>query len=195
MQEILIPARDARAFELQKGQRIRIVEVEGKQTGDFVALNLHDFRQSYCSWLTTQMAGSFRKADRLYSKLPWGEVMFTVTADPVGVHWIHAGRCNQLGYKLRFGVDGHPSCQDSLARVLKPYGLGADEVPDVFNLFMHVAIDTEGRRSVKPPLANLGDYIEMRAEMDCLAALSACPDDLQVTNDFKPKPLLVQIAD
>ena len=35
-------------------------------------------------------------------------------------------------------MTNHRSCQDNLAEVLAPYGLGEDDVPDVFNAFMNV---------------------------------------------------------
>lgn len=173
---------------------MKIIQVEGKQTGDLVALNLDDHRQSYCSWLTSQLAGSFRKVEALYSKPPWGEVMLSVLEDTLGIHFVHAGRCNSISNRIRFGRGSVPNCQDNLARVLRPYGIEEDAVPDVFNLFMNMSIDAEGTRASKPSPAKKGDYIEFRAEMDCLVALSACPDSFQEVNDHKTKPLLVQIA-
>jgi len=88
---------------------------------------------------------------------------------------------------------GHPSCQENLAEALKPYGLGAHEVPDVFNMFMNACIDEKGMIYIGPPTAKKGDYMDLRAEMDILCAISACPDDTSVCNNHKPKPVGVKI--
>jgi uncharacterized protein YcgI (DUF1989 family) len=38
-----------------------------------------------------------------------------------------------------------------------------------------------------------GDYVDLRAEMDCLVAVAACPDDVGVYNAGKPKALKVEV--
>ena len=38
-----------------------------------------------------------------------------------------------------------------------------------------------------------GDYIDLLAEMDILAAISACPSESTATNDGRAKPLGVKI--
>jgi uncharacterized protein YcgI (DUF1989 family) len=38
-----------------------------------------------------------------------------------------------------------------------------------------------------------GDYIDLRAEMDVLAAVSACPSDRRATNDGRAKPLGITV--
>jgi uncharacterized protein YcgI (DUF1989 family) len=123
--------------------------------------------------------------------------MFTVIDDPVGVHYAYAGaRCNRLSYKFRDNIDAppHRSCQDNLAEAIAPYGLTPDDVPDVFNIWMNVDIDPKTNLFViKPPLVKKGDYIDMRAEMDCLVAVSACPSDKIATNNYGIKPLKVEI--
>jgi uncharacterized protein YcgI (DUF1989 family) len=67
-------------------------------------------------------------------------------------------------------------------------------VPDVFNVFMNVDI-IDNKLVINPPLVKEDDYIDLRAEMECLVALSACPSDLAVTNAGRIKPLKVEIFD
>ena len=43
--EFIIPARSGKAFEIKKGQVLRIIEIEGKQVADVNVWNLHDFRE------------------------------------------------------------------------------------------------------------------------------------------------------
>ncbi|KAK5457081.1 hypothetical protein LTS15_004862 [Exophiala xenobiotica] len=57
--------------------------------------------------------------------------------------------------------------------------------PDPLNVFMNVPITTGlgrdsggGRIECRPPQSKRGEYIVLRAERDCLAVMSACPNDL-----------------
>jgi uncharacterized protein YcgI (DUF1989 family) len=104
-----------------------------------------------------------------------------------------SGRCSPAIYRLRDNIEGHPSCQENLAEALAPYGLAAHEVPDVFNMFMNAGINDKGLIYINPPTSKKGDYMDLRAEMDILCAISACPDDLSPCNNFRAKPVGVKI--
>ena len=131
-----------------------------------------------------------RKVTKLYSKPPRDNVMMEVVEDPVGVHlaW-NGGRCSRSFYEA-LGQKNHRNCQDNLAEVLAPHGLTEDDVPDVFNAFMNVDGIEEGKFETVTPASKKGDYISLRAEMDILAAVSACPFDLL----YAPRPLQIQIV-
>lgn len=190
---LTIPKCEGRAFEVKKGHILRVIETEGKQVGDLTALNLHDFKEVLSPEQTIWANRSLYKAEKLYSKPPRENVMFTIIDDKVGVHWVHGSRCSKLTYKSLFNVEGHRSCQDNLAEALKPYGISADDVPGNFNVFMKVEVDENGKPTIMVPPAQKGDYIDMRAEMDLLVAISACPSELAPTNDYNPKSLGVEI--
>jgi hypothetical protein len=57
--------------------------------------------------------------------------------------------------------------------------------PEPLNLFMNVPV-TEGRISVKGPVCKPSDYVVLRAEVECLVVMSACPNDLMDTNGGRP---------
>jgi uncharacterized protein YcgI (DUF1989 family) len=53
--------------------------------------------------------------------------------------------------------------------------LGPEYVHNAFNMFMFTAITDDDRTFFDPSDAREGDFIELRAEIDCLIAISACP--------------------
>ena len=73
----------------------------------------------------------------------------------------------------------HRSCTDNLHEALKELGLTAPQVPSPFNLWMNIPWTEEpqpcGSLEFVAPVSKPGDYIMMRAEMDCIVAFSACP--------------------
>ena len=60
---------------------------------------------------------------------------------------------------------------------------------------MRVRYDEKGKMEILPPVAKKGDYVDLRAEMGLLVAISACPSDLNPCNgeDRKPKSLGIRI--
>jgi uncharacterized protein YcgI (DUF1989 family) len=46
---------------------------------------------------------------------------------------------------------------------------------------------------VRAPLSKAGDYIEFHAEMDCLVAMTACPQDQNACNGYRITPLQVDV--
>ena len=197
--DFIIPAREARSFVVPRGARLRIHLVEDKQVGDCCFYNADDHREVFHvgqSWalnglLGTGTAKGFR---HFYSKPPRENVMLTVVEDTVRNHWGNmGGRCSRKLYELRDGDRAHRSCQENLAEALAPHGLSGDDIVDVFNVFMNVELRADGSFTILPPTARKGDYIELRAEMNILAAVSACPADRNATNDGRAKPLGITI--
>jgi uncharacterized protein YcgI (DUF1989 family) len=197
--DFIIPAREARAFLVPRGAHLRIRLVEDRQVGDCCFYNADDHREVFHvgqTWalnvlLGTGNAKSFR---HFYSKPPRENVMLTVVEDTVRNHWGNmGGRCSRKLYELRDGDRTHRSCQENLAEALGAYGLTGDDIVDVFNVFMNVQLRPDGSFIILPPTARKGDYIELRAEMNILAAVSACPADRNATNDGRAKPLGITI--
>ena len=47
---------------------------------------------------------------------------------------------------------------------------------------MNIPVGPGGQLSFQPPVSKPGDYVLLRADMDCLAAFSACPQDMVPIN-------------
>jgi uncharacterized protein YcgI (DUF1989 family) len=105
------------------------------------------------------------------------------------------GRCSSRLYELRDQLSNHRSCQENLSEALAPYGISGDDIIDVFNVFMNVELDRDGGFRILPCEARRRDYIDLKAHMDVLAAVSACPADTSPTNGGRCKPLGIKIFD
>jgi uncharacterized protein YcgI (DUF1989 family) len=195
--EFNIPAGQGKAFIVKKGQVVSFIEVEGKQMADIVFLNANDYKEAFHAGWSAALnmmlgEGDMKRIKKLYSKPPRDNVMLTVVEDTTGVHlaW-NGGRCSRKIYEQFFQMPGHRNCQDNLAEALSPFGISEDDVPDVFNAFMNAEGFEEGRFDTLEPITKKGDYISMKAEMDILVGVSACPFDLLYT----PRPLGIKIVE
>ena len=197
--ETVIPATEGRAFELKKGQTLRIHQIDGGQVGDCVFYNAHDHQEWFHvgqSWAINVIlgTGTAKHFKHFYSKPPRENIMLTVVEDTYPNHWgNNGGRCSRRLYQLRDNLDEHRSCQENLTEALAPFGISGDQIMDVFNVFMNVELFADGGFKIHPTEVAKDDHIDLRAEMDVLAAVSACPADTSPTNNFTSAPLGIKI--
>ncbi len=199
VEDFVIPAQHGRACRVAKGQILRLHLVEGQQVGDCSFFNADDPREQFHvgqTWAMNVMLGhgTARSFKYFYSKPPRENVMLTTIADTVGAHFGSCGgRCSQKLLATRDGRVGVRSCQDNLAEALAPFGIAGDDIGDCFNVFMNVEFGADGGFTVKVPQTKAGDYIDLRAEMNIVAAVSACPNSTGPVINFRAKPLGVTI--
>jgi len=180
--EHTIPPRSAHALRLAREDVLRVTDVDGSQVADLVAFNADDTAEHFSQAFTranNDKAGVV-VGDHLYSNL--NTPVLTVVEDTVGVHDMLFPPCSGFLYRHVFGVEGKTGCREHLASVLEPHGIGFDRVTDPFNVFMNTAIDEEGRMAIYPPRSGSGDYLELRAEIDLIVAVSACAADVNACN-------------
>lgn len=105
--------------------------------------------------------------------------------------------CNADLYR-QLGFEGfHRSCSGNFHEALAEKGIVAAQTPASLNLFMNVAVNADGSLDRHPPASAAGDHVALRAEMDLLLVLSACPQDITEINgvDRTPRDVAVQIVD
>ncbi len=190
--ELIVPPRDGRAFEVPAGSFFRIVSVDGPQVGDLNLWNSHDLSERFFSGKTRQLhATHVSTGDRLWSSLPGLRPLATITEDTLdwygwdadggGIHDVIGTRCDPHTNHLLKGVDYHYCCHSNLTRALvKARELPLSEaqllVHDVLNVFMCTGFTRDTHQYfMKASPVRPGDYIEFFAEIDLLAALSTCP--------------------
>ncbi len=116
------------------------------------------------------------------------------TAEPKGVHDVHNRMCNRFLYESH-GAGSLDGCHEIISKAVAPYGLLPEDIPDTMDLFMNYHHDcARSRWVIEEPVTRPGDYIEFRAEMDCLVGLSNCPEDiLTMCNAKRCTPVKVEI--
>jgi uncharacterized protein YcgI (DUF1989 family) len=192
-ERVIVPARSARAFLVPAGAVVRVIDVEGQQVADVVAACAERPAETLSGIVSTQLNKAVypTTGDVLYSvqRRP----MFTIVADTVGRHDFLMGACSPTSYRLRYGVEDHPNCQVLLGTALAPFGVPPD-VPDTFNAFMNVPIGPDGKLTVEVPRSHAGDYVDLRAEMDLILGVAACPADLSACNNWNPTAIGLELV-
>lgn len=181
-----------RAFELERGLLLKVIDPQGEQVADLVCFSREDRREWLSSGRSLDYNGTLRlgRGHVLYSNR--SNPMLAIVEDTVGRHDFLYAPCSPEMFRLQYGSEGyHPSCLENLWTHLSPYGIGPDDIPTAFNIFMHVEIQPDGTLQVLPPLSRAGDFILFRAEMDLVVGLTAC--SAEVTNNYRFKPISYEI--
>lgn len=191
---IHIPPATARAFAVRAGDYVTVIDLEGQQIGDFVALNAADHRERFSTCHTRSVLRRIyvREGDRLYTTQR--RPMLEIVEDRVGCHDILIPPCDSAFYEQRYGIAGHPNCLDNLAGALAPRGIKRWEVPEPLNIFQNTRVDSDGVFVPRTAPSSPGDRIVMRALMDVVGALSACAHDQAPVNGDRLTPLLLVIG-
>jgi len=192
-ERLAVPAGTARAVTLRAGQRLRIVNIAGKQVADFVAFDAAD-RTHALSTLHTLVslqrlfptAGDQLRTNR---RTP----MLTITRDDTGRHDMLIAACDPWRYEYDFGVTGHRSCSDNFLEALAPWKIERHRLPQPVNFFQNMSYP-DGRVEFGESLARAGDTVELEALMSVIAAVSACPMDLNPISGYRVSDLVLELG-
>jgi len=175
------------AFELHRGDLLRVIDPLGEQVADLVAFAREDKREWLSSGRSIDYANTIylTTGHVLYSNR--SQPMFTIERDDVGRHDFLLTPCSPETFAIIYKNTAlHPSCFGNLCTHLARFGIEPDDIPTTFNIFMNVEILPTGELKIGPPRSRAGDVIELRAEMDLHVGLTACSAEMSNNYAFKP---------
>jgi uncharacterized protein YcgI (DUF1989 family) len=175
-----VMARCGKAVRIKKGQIIRIINTHGTQVCDTWAFSENNIHE-YMSWEHGRAW-----IDRLIPKV--GDPLMSNRRRPImtlvadsceqGIHDTLIAACDLYRY-MTLGVEGyHDNCSDNMRLAMQAIQIAPPEVPQPLNLWMNIPVDAQMQISWEPPVSKAGDYVDLRAEMDCIVVMSACPQDI-----------------
>jgi uncharacterized protein len=183
----VVPARRGKAVRLAAGEAIKIINTHGTQVVDFWA---------FVSSMTTEYVGMEqcrptwghlypRTGDALYTNRRRALLTLVEDTSP-GRHDTLMAPCDNERYGLLGCTDYHDNCRDNMHAALAELGIFVPYTPASLNVFMNIPWTDEGGLSFEPALSKPGDYVVFRAELDCIAVMSACPQDILAINSQVP---------
>ena len=186
---IEIPARNGKAVRLRKGQRIKVINTKGQQVVDTWAFNADDLHEFMSMEHSRVAIGHIIPAigDGLVSNRR-RPILTLVEDTSGGIHDTLFAACDRWRYEQLGCTEHHDNCTDNLAAALAELGLTPPGNPAPLNLFMNIPVIDGNRVEIRPPVSKPGSYVTMRAEMDCIVAFSACPQDMLPVNGLEMRP-------
>jgi uncharacterized protein len=185
----LIPARKGSAAYVKAGQTVKIINTHGDQVVDFWAFctpNLKEFMS---------LEHTRPHINRISPKV--GDILRTNQRRPIltliedtsgGVHDTQIAACDRYRYKFLGVEEYHDNCTDNMLAAMESLGLEAPEVPTPLNVFMNIPVKPDHSLSWEAPVSTPGSYVLFKAELDCVVAFSACPQDILPINGVGHPP-------
>lgn len=182
---------------IKKGQALRMVDVEGQQAIDFLCFGAEPYEgqvERYHMPNTIKIPKNvfLNEGTILYSQ--FARPMMTITADSCGGHDTIFGCCSFAVDQVRYGKQNIESCQRNFEREMARHGLGPEHVVANANFFMNVPIGSDGHVEIANSQSRAGDFVDLRADMDVIAVLSNCPQELNPAAGAGPSPIRVIVS-
>ncbi len=196
VREIVVPAKEGRGLHMKAGQLLDIVDLDGQQVGDLVAWRRDDPSEYMSPTHTVSCNTSImlRKGSRLFTN--HRNPIFSIVRDDVERHDIIVPCCDHERFAHDFGIHDHPHCLGNLIQARDLLGEKVELHGEwAWNVFMHNHVTPEGKVVTDAAVHPAGSTITLRAEMDAVVLLSACPQDLTPCNAFNPTPMKLVLRD
>lgn len=187
-----IKPRSGTAFEILKGQKLKVIDPEGEQVADLYAFNSENHNEYLSSGRSLDYNESveFGKGAKLYSNQ--SKVMFDIVEDTVESHDFLLTPCSKDTFRHFYpNEEPVPGCHGNLVSAFAEFGIPEHLIGTTFNTFMHVNVDRKGKISVLPPISKAGDYTIFEAKMNMIVGLTAC--SAGESNNFAYKPICYEI--
>jgi uncharacterized protein YcgI (DUF1989 family) len=195
MERIEVPAREGRGARVAAGRSFRVVDLEGQQCVDLFAYRADDVAEYHSAEHTRVHVSRLfpRPGEQFVTNKRRPILLFEEDRTP-GVHDMLIAACDPTRY-AGLGVEGwHASCEENLLGAMEDLGHPGVEVPQPINLFTNVFPDENGTLQWQPSLTEPGDYVQLRAEVDCFVVASSCPQDIIPINAGNPSRVAVDLV-
>lgn len=194
---VTLPPAGNISVEIEAGQKLKLTQPEGEQVADLISFNRDDVREllSMHSSRAVNLNWKLTAPHVLYSNRT--REMWHIEEDLTGENYCGGGYCSEHLNVARYGETGKGArnCQSNLEMAIRGYGMDRwnFNIDACFNVFMTVAYDDNGAWEIRAPKGKPGDYMVMRALMPQIVAISNCPILFNACNNFRLKPLTLEI--
>jgi uncharacterized protein len=181
-------------YRLKRGERLRILSPEGKSAVALLAWNGADTseRLNHADTIKIQWTAALGKGRLLFSDM--GRVLLSIIEDTSGAHDVLAGGLNAAGVIRKYGNDPRlRNTRTNFVLAASKFGLDPRDIPPFISFFAPVAVADDGTLSWQQDARKPGDFVELRAEMDLLIAISNCPHPLDPAKTYTAAPIDVSV--
>ena len=194
----VVEAGDYWLHVVERGQTLRILDLEGRQAVDTLFYNADDPAERYSMCDTIRAAGNVYLTAGTVLRSNRGNALLEIVADTCGRHDTLGGACSAESNTVRYALAKKcmHSCRDSwlLAIAEHPeFALDKRDITHNINFFMNVPVTAAGGLTFADGISAAGKYVELKASMNVLTLISNCPQLNNPCNDYNPTPIEVLI--
>jgi urea carboxylase-associated protein 1 len=195
---VIVPAGESWIHLIKKGQKLRIVDLEGNQAVDTLFYSAADTSERYSATdtMVAQHNIYLTTGTVLMSNLQ--NPLLTIMEDTCGRHDTLGGACSTESNQVRYDIAKRHmhACRNSFLHAIEDprWNLTRRDLTANINFFMNVPVTPEGRLTFEDGISEPLKYVELRAEMDVICVISNCPQLNNPCNAYNPTPIEVLIT-
>lgn len=195
--EEVIPVGWYWGARLARGQSLRLMNDEATPGLSFFAWNADDPSERFnaADTLKLQWNATLTKGRLLFSDM--GRVLASITEDTAdGGHDALSGGSTAATNLKRYGLSGAArNTRDNFTLAAVKHGLSRRDIAPCVTFFAPVRVNGDGDLVWRNELIRRGAYVDLRAEMNLLVALSNCPHPLAPQQSFDSRPVRAIVWD
>ena len=174
---------------IKRGEGLRLLNISATPGVSLFAWNEKDPSERYNSADTVkvQWTSELRKGRVLFSDM--GRVLFSIVEDTTGAHDTIVGGSTPASNSRKYGDDTLRSTRENMLLAAGKHGLGLRDIAPVVTFFAPVIVDMDGKLAWRDGVVRAGDFVDLRAEMDLIVAVSNCPHPIAPDTAFDPGPV------
>jgi uncharacterized protein len=179
---------------VRRGQGLRIETAAGPASVALVAWSLADpsERLNYADTVKIQWTAALGRGRVLFSDM--GRVLLSIVEDACEAHDAIAGGSTPASAARVGGNRPRRNTRDNFRLAAGKHGLSSRDVPPCVSFFAPVRTDADGRLVWDAVRRQAGDYVDLRAEMDLIVAVSNCPHPLDPVQSEPPPVIITRFA-
>ncbi|MGQ0531036.1 MAG: urea amidolyase associated protein UAAP1 [Panacagrimonas sp.] len=193
-----IPGGWYASYALKRGQALRLLNPQATPGVSLFAWNADEpsERLNVGDTVKVQWSAELRKGRLLLSDM--GRVLLSMIEDSCGAHDALLGGSTPASNAQKYGDASLRNTRENFVLAAAKLGLGRRDVGPCVTFFAPVAADGQGRFHWRENCITRGDFVDLRAEMNLLVAVSNCPhplapgvhapDEIEVTLWNAPPP-------
>ena len=191
----VVPGGGHWSWRMPRGSAIRFVALEAGANVSAVLYAAQEKLERYNmpDSLKAQHTAHYTRGHVLMSDM--GRAMASFTADSLGWHDPLGALLDNALLAQKYGEQRYEDARNGMYRSGKDgllieigkYGLTGRDLIAPVNLFSKVSVDEQGRFAFASGHAQVGDFVELRFDMDVILAVSTAPHALDPNPAYAPK--------
>jgi hypothetical protein len=183
-----VPADWYTTVRLRRGEALRIIDVSGNSSVSMIGWREEDTseRINCADTVKVQWSAALSKGRVILSDM--GRVLVSLVEDTSAAHDALVGGSTPASTLAAFGVACRNTHENFLAATAK-IGLGLRDIPPCVSFFAPVSVDPKGRFLWNASRKRPGDFVDLRAEMNVVLALSNCAHPLNPARPSVVEPV------
>jgi uncharacterized protein len=175
---------------LRRGEALRIIDDRGLSSVSLIGWRAEDMseRINCADTVKVQWSAAISKGRVILSDM--GRVLLSVIEDTSGAHDLLAGGSTPGSTTAAFGAPTRNTHDNFLAAAAK-IGLSLRDIPPCATFFAPVSVDANGRFVWNGERKRPGDFVDLRAEMNLVLAVSNCAHPLDPARPGATGPITV----